>query len=103
MAIVILNPAVQQIHGKLAGFVYRVRYGKQTASKPPDTSKVQWSPAQVEHRQRFRLAVAYAQAAMAEPNVRAVYEEEAKQKDKRPFDLAVSDYFKGKNLLMGRG
>jgi len=94
-----LNPALRQIRGQLDGFVYRVRYGKQTISKPPDMSRVKWSPAQVEHRNRFRRAVAYARAAMAEPKVRAVYEQEAMQQGKRPFDLAVSDYFKGRDLF----
>ena len=27
--------------------------------------------------------------------------ERAKQQDKRPFDLAVSDYFRGRNLFAG--
>jgi hypothetical protein len=36
---------------------------------------------------------------MAEPKVRAVYEKAAVKKSKRPFDLAVSDYFKGNDLL----
>jgi len=43
-----------------------------------------WSEVQQTHHQRFKLAVAYAKAAMAEPTVRA----------QSPFDLAVSDYFK---------
>jgi len=51
---------------------------------------VKWSEAQQTHHQRFKLAVAYAKAAMAEPTVRA----------QSPFDLAVSDYFKGKDLLV---
>ena len=40
MAKVKLNPALQQVRGQLAGFVYRVRYGEQTISKLPDMSKV---------------------------------------------------------------
>jgi hypothetical protein len=36
---------------------------------------------------------------MADPKVRARYEKEAVKKGKRPFDLAVSDYFKERNLL----
>ena len=99
MAKVKLNPVLQQLRGQLAGFVYRIRYGEQTVSKSPAMSKVQWSPAQVEHRQRFRRAVAYAHAALAEPKVRAIYEREAEAKGMRPFDLAVSDYFKGRDLL----
>jgi len=102
MAKVKLNPALRQVRGQLAGFVYRVRYGEQTISKPPDMSKVVWSAAQVEHRQRFMRAVVYAQAALADEKVRALYAAEAAQKGKRPFDLAVSDYFKGRDLLAGR-
>jgi len=84
----------------VAGFVCCVRNGKQTISKVPDLSRVEGSPAQGEHRQRFGRGVAYAWAAMAEAGVRAVYEQEAGQPGKRPFDLAVSDYFRGRNLLV---
>jgi len=103
MAKVVLNPALQQIRGNLAGFIYRVRYGGQTISKAPDMSKVKWSEAQKAHRQRFALAVGYAHTAMADPKARAVYVEEAAQRGKRPFDLAVSDYFKGRDLLARKG
>ena len=44
--------------------------------------------------------MAYVGVAMAEPKVRAVYEKMAAKKHKRQFDIAVSDYFKGKNLLL---
>lgn len=100
MAKVALNPALQEIHGRLAGFVYRIRYGKQTISKTPDMSNVKWSAAQIEHRRRFKLAVAYARLAMDNEKIRLQYMAEAEEKGKRPFDLAVSDYFKGRNLLM---
>jgi hypothetical protein len=43
--------------------------------------------------------VAYARAAMAEPKVRAVYEKMAAKKHKRQFDIAVSDYIKGNDLI----
>jgi len=72
MARVVLTPGLQQLRGRVAGFVYRVRNGKQTLSKAPDLSRVAWSPAQGEHRQRFRRAVAYARAAMAQAGVRSV-------------------------------
>ena len=102
MAKVRLNPAIKQIRGKLAGFVHRIRYGKQTISKLPDMSKVKWSPAQKAHRSKFRRAVAYAHAAMADKEAHAQYVQEAAQKGKRPFDMAVSDYFKDRNLLAGQ-
>jgi hypothetical protein len=40
-------------------------------------SKVMWSPAQKEQRQRFKQANAYAKAAMADPVARAAYEKRA--------------------------
>jgi hypothetical protein len=71
-------------------------------SKAPDMSAVEWSPAQEEHRQRFKAAIAYAKAAMTDPTVHAVYEKQAAEKNKRPFQMAISDYFKGIDLLPGK-
>jgi len=39
---------------------------------------------------------------MADPHARAVYEKRAAEKNKRPFQMAVSDYFKGNDLLSGK-
>jgi len=41
----------------------------------------------------------FASAAVAESKIHALYEKAAAKRGKRPFDLAVSDYFKGKDLL----
>jgi hypothetical protein len=65
-------------------------------------SKVEWSPAQQEYRQRFKQAIAYAKAAMADPDVRAVYEKQAAEQNRQPFRVAVSDYLKGVDLLSGK-
>jgi hypothetical protein len=62
-------------------------------------SNVEWSEAQWAQRKRFSLASDYAKAALAEPKVRAAYQKRAKRLHKRPRDLAISDYYKGKNLL----
>ena len=100
MAKIILNPIVQSAQGKMGNIVFRRSHtGEMCITKLPDMSNVQWSQAQQAHRLRFKRAVAYAKAAMAEPTVRAVYAETASQKNKRPFDMAVSDYFKGNDLL----
>ena len=102
MAKVTLAPMIKTISGKLGGYIFRrIHTGEISMSKSPDMSNVKWSKAQKEHRERFKKAVAYAKAAMAEPKVRARYEKEAAQKNKRPFDLAVSDYFNDRNLLPG--
>lgn len=100
MAKVTLHPMVRRIKGKLGGAVFRLSHtGEMTLTKVPDMSKVKWSKAQQKHRQRFKEAVSYAHAAMADEKVRAMYEKSAAKQKKRPFDLAVSDYFKGRNLL----
>ena len=100
MAKVELNPAIQRVWGAVGNMVFRRgASGKTHIMKMPNMSKVKWSAAQKEHRKRFAFAVAYAREAMANEKVHALYAEEAAQKGKRPFDLAVSDYFKGRNLL----
>ena len=102
MAKVTLAPMIKSIRGKVGGYVFRRTHtGEISLSKSPDMSNVKWSKAQKDHRKRFKKAVAYAKAAMAEPKVSARYEKRAAKEGKRPFDLAVSDYFKGKNLLPG--
>jgi hypothetical protein len=100
MAKVTLNPLIKQISGKMGDIVFRVSpSGEQTIMKLPDMSGVKWSKAQEAHRQRFKQAVAYARAAMTEPKVRRRYEKMAAKNHKRPYDMAVSDFFKGKDLF----
>lgn len=100
MAKVILNEEIQQMWGRIGDLVFRRSHtGEAQLSTVPDMSRVEWSEAQRAHRQRFKAAVAYAQAAMADEEVRARYKQNAAAQGKRPFDLAVSDYFKGENLL----
>ena len=100
MAKVTLNPILDDIRGKIGSYVIRRSpSGRLILSKAPDMSRVKWSKKQRENRQRFKEAIAYAKAAMAEPDVRASYEKRATEEGKRPYDLALSDYLKGKNLL----
>ena len=100
---VILHPWIQQIHGKMGDVVFkRTPNGETIMTKRPDMSRVKWSPAQKAHRKRFQQAVAYAKTVMADPKIRAMYEKKAAKARKRPRDLAISDYFKGKDLLSGK-
>ena len=54
-------------------------------------------------RQQMREAFKYASAAIADPDIRAVYVQMAVEHNKnptRPFDMAVSDYYhEGNDLL----
>jgi|SRR6185436_5127360 len=100
MAEIRLSPLIQAVHGKSGSLVYRrSRNGKTWLIKLADMSNVKWSDGQQNHRKQFKAANDYAKAAMADPQIRSVYEEIARGQNRRPYHLAVSDYFKGKNLL----
>jgi hypothetical protein len=100
MAKITFNPIVKNVSGKFDNLVFRRSFtGKVTMIKLADMSNVEWSPAQQAQRRRFREATDYAKAAMADPKIRAIYEKLAKKANKRPYDLAKSDFFKGNNLL----
>src|SRR5512141_850556 len=98
MVKLILQPGLLELRGKMGDWTYRRMYGQQTIMKTPDMSKVKWSKAQKQHRERFREAILYAHQAMADPKVRAHYEKVGKKADRQPFRVAVSDFFEGKNL-----
>ena len=102
MAKVILDAPFRRIKGKIGKLSYRWMYGQQTVMKPPDMSRVKWSKAQNVNRQRFAQAIHYAKQAMADPQVSAFYEKLGKETGRQPFRVAVSDYFKGVDLLSGK-
>jgi hypothetical protein len=103
MAKVTLPPWITGIKGRLGNVVFRVSQSGETfVTRAPDMSAVVWSPAQQDHRRRFKVAIAYAKAAMADPDARAVYEKQAAAQNRRSFQMAVSDYFKGVDLLSGK-
>ena len=96
------NPTLEQLQGAFGGIVFRqTPAGRTFISHKPDMSNVVWAPAQIANRARFKAAIAYAHAAMRDPRVRAIYEQEAAAQGRRPFYLAVSDYLKGHNRLAG--
>jgi hypothetical protein len=94
-----LHPTVERYRGKIGKLTYRWMYGKQTVMKTPDMSNVKWTEAQKSNRERFAEAIHYARQAMAEPTVRAHYEELGKKANRQPFRVAVSDFLAGKDLL----
>ena len=97
-----LNPVLELITGKIGNLVFRRAHtGKLSVIYRPDMSRVKWSSAQKAHRERFKEAVLYAKMAMKDSEIRPVYEQIAAEKksNKRPFDMVVSDYFAGNNVL----
>jgi hypothetical protein len=98
-----LTALVGEIHGTLYDVVFkRSAKGNMIVTKRPDMSQVKWSQAQQEQRQRFKQAVVYAKAALAEPKLRARYEKRAKREHKRAWDVALGDYFKANQREAGK-
>ena len=100
---ILLHPMFRWIRGKMGKIVYRLSHNGEVSAYPaPDMSGVEWSPAQKAQRQRFAQATAYAKLAIKEPEIRQLYVEMAKRRkmnERRPFDMAVSDYCQGNDLL----
>jgi Asp-tRNA(Asn)/Glu-tRNA(Gln) amidotransferase A subunit family amidase len=93
------KPMVVEIQGTLFDVVFKKSpQGKMIVTKKPDMSKVKWSKAQTKQRKRFKMGIAMIRVALADPKVRARYDRKAKRLKKRAWDLASSDYFKGKDL-----
>jgi len=103
MAKVVFSFGIKSISGKLGDVVFRVYpNGDTIVSKLPDTSKLAASPAQLEQRQRMKRAHAYAHAAMADPDVWAIYQKRAAEENRQAYRVAVSDSLNGIDLLSGK-
>jgi hypothetical protein len=98
-----LHPMFRWIRGKMGKIVYRLAHNGEVSAYPaPDMSGIEWSPAQKSQRQSFAKASAYGRLAIQDPEIRQYYVEMAKQRkrnQRRPGDMAVSDYFQGNDLL----
>lgn len=98
------DPIIKWFTGRLGDLVYRRAHnGTVSVYLSPDMTRVKWSKAQKTHRQRMGEAFRYASAAIADPDIRAMYVQLAIEQDKnpkRPFDIAVSDYYHTGNDLL---
>lgn len=100
---ILLHPMFRWIRGKMGKIVYRISHNGEVSAYPaPDMSGIEWSHAQKAQRQRIARATAYGKLAIQYPEIRQFYVEMAKQRkrnQRRPFDMAVSDYCQGNDLL----
>ena len=100
MAKIKLNPLYAGISGTLGDIVFKQsRNGEIIIAQRPKKSNIPPSAAQLANRERLKLANAYAKAALADPDVRAVYEQLAEQEGKGVYAAARDDFFKGHDLL----
>ena len=95
MAKIKLSSLFEELSGRLGGMIFkRTAVGKSYMSRVPNMSRVKWSKAQKAHRKRFKEAVAYAKEALQDPEMFAHYQELARRQNSKPFNMAVSEYFK---------
>jgi hypothetical protein len=95
-----LDPLFISLSGTMGDVVFRrSKRGEVIIAKRPRKSNAPLSKAQQANRQRFTEASKYASAALADPALRAVYEEIAAQEGISVFAAARAGYFKGKARL----
>ena len=104
MAQVDFDPIIKWFRGRIGKLVYRRAHnGKISVFPKPDMSHIQWSQGQKNHQRDFGDASRYASAAVADPEIRAIYVQMAIEQNKdprRPSDIASSDYYhNGADLL----
>ena len=104
MAKVSFNPLIKWFRGRIGDLVFRSAHnGKVSVYITPDMTGVKRSPAQKRQNRRFGDASSYASAAIADPEIRAVYVQMAIEQNKnplRPSDIASSDYYHTGNDLL---
>ncbi len=100
MAKVKLTGLLVEISGTMGDYYFRKgkKDGEVILAKRPGKSKKP-SKAQQDHWDRFSEASDYAALALADPELCAHYEAEARKQDLQPRNVAIADYLKGKNLL----
>jgi hypothetical protein len=95
-----LDPLIIGLSGTIGDFVFRrSKNGETIISKRPRKTSTPPTEAQQAQQQRFGEASKYASAALADPVLRAVYEDRAAEEGTSAFAAARKDYFQGNDLL----
>ena len=95
MAKVRLNPLIQGLHGKIGDLIFRrSTNGETVVYMAPEKaeSKAPKEPGSPSHP--FTNAHVYARSAMADPEMKAYYEQEGRRKRTSAYSLAFSSYLK---------
>lgn len=94
MASTTFNGFLDRVKGRFGNIVFKKRDGATFISRAPALSTVPPTAAQLAVRERFRLAAAYAKAALADPALRLLYKQHAQVSQRPLFSVAVADYFR---------
>ena len=97
-----LKYAIPEIDGTLYEVGTTVSHSNEEDELPEKlhhSSCEEASEAQKAQRQRFTEARAYADTAMADPQICLLYQKRAAQENRNPHRVAMADYLLGINLL----
>ena len=94
MATVKLNPVLQSVRGKVRDLIFSKRNGGVFISRRPENGNRILSVAQQAVQERFRQAALYGKSAMADPEVRALYEARAKKRKQPIFSVMIENFLK---------
>jgi hypothetical protein len=89
-----LNPALEQLRGKIGGLVFRQVRGKLVVSSAPDFSRRKLSAAQKAQCRRFADAVRHARAVLKDPQRRPTAAAKATRQSRSVYAVLISDYLK---------
>src|ERR1043165_259023 len=94
MAKSVLNSGLEQVRGKISDWVYKVVRGKRViARRPVPNPNAVPSQSQMEVRERFTDAAAFARSMLGNPPDRAFYNQLAQALDKPIMAVLVADFF----------
>jgi hypothetical protein len=91
MAIVDDDVLFRNQHGRFDKWIYRVVRGHTIRSRYPDYSRMKWSDKQAACRVRFKDATDYAKKVLANPELKAKYQQKVKG-PQNAWNLAISDF-----------
>jgi hypothetical protein len=92
MAKVTLNPVLESIQGKVGDLVFKRWNSEEIVTKVPKRAGIEPTADQVAQQERFRLAVLYGKAVVADPQQKVIYDDAAARKGEPAFALAVGDF-----------
>jgi hypothetical protein len=92
MARIDLNSAVGALRGKMDGWVYRQLNGQTVVAAHRRAKKTKPTAGQVNRRERFRAAQAYAAEVLADPVKRLVYQKLGAERKTPPNALLISNF-----------
>lgn len=82
------------MHGGMGHMVFKQSGGRDIVATKPDQVNQPNTPAQQAQREKFSQGARYAKGALADAQLKALYEARSHALNKPPFALAVADYLK---------